>query len=944
MAQYYTYGQDPFSQKWRQLNTEHFHLIYPEKWDTQVYKLAFFLEAIKDPLSSSLNSKTREIPVILRNQTMLSNGFVIWAPKRMELVTTIPYDNQATDWLQHLAVHEFRHVVQVEAINVSTTRFFSKIFGQHITGSIVGLHIPLWFLEGDAVLAETSFSKTGRGRLPSFSMPLAAQVLEKGTYSYDKATLGSYRDMVPNHYILGYNLVAATHSKYGFAPFQRALKNVGAIPFLPGSFSRGVKKETGKSLRSLYDSTIVELEQDWQKSIGSEPVSVFQPIEGKNKLDYTSYYSPHYLNDTSIITIRTTPSDIPRLVKINHSGKEEVLFSPGYGYYSSLSYANGWAAWIEIKFDPRWEYRNYTNIRVLEIATGKNHLVTRKGRLQSPKLSPDGSKVAAIEVDDLNQWRLLVFDTYSGAELYRISDSSIQFLSEPCWDSNSDAFIAVAFSEETGKSLVITQLDNPRFKPLFHAGFVEISMPTVHNNMIWFTGSWSGRDEIYALDLDSQRLFRAVATSYGAKDAILSSDASKVVFLELTATGNKIAEAPANQLKPVDEKTIANKSLRLYDRAVMEENFLAEDIRFPDTTYETKKYSAFLNLLHFHSWIPASLDVDGMTGKPGITVFSQDLLGSTVFAMGYEHEPSNSGNKVFADLSFKALYPKIDVRFETGAENRYYRAQDQSLVKLKTNFNKITGAISLPLSFNRHTIIYGIIPRVSTSQEFSSYTYLNKNYDRSLQSLSYRSSIYAYRRMALRDLFPRIGFSSAVSFGHTPFAGGSASTSIDAGTMKSFEFSAFLPGLLRHHSSRFYFGTQERERGRTYFNDVIRFARGYTSSPNPTLSTISASYSLPLWYPDLSLGSIVYAKRMRANMFYDLSHSPVDGGETSWSSFGLDLIIDAHLLRMPMPFELGVRALYRVNDRKIGFELISGVDFYAVGRMLGINRNMPPAY
>ncbi len=120
-AQYYTYGQDPFSVKWRQLKGENFRIIYPENIHEEAIGVLEFLEAIQQPLSQSLQSNPRPIPVVLRNQTMLSNGFVTWAPKRIEMITTAPADNLAVDWMKYLSVHEFRHVVQVEGINRSSS-------------------------------------------------------------------------------------------------------------------------------------------------------------------------------------------------------------------------------------------------------------------------------------------------------------------------------------------------------------------------------------------------------------------------------------------------------------------------------------------------------------------------------------------------------------------------------------------------------------------------------------------------------------------------------------------------------------------------------------------------------------------------------------------------------------------------------------------------------
>lgn len=944
-AQYYTYGQDPSSQKWRQIKTDNFRLIYPETWEYQAQELTHFLEAIREPMSLSLKSSPKPVPVILRNQTILSNGFVMWAPKRVEMVTTIPYNNQAIDWMKYLSVHEYRHVVQVEATNRSTTGFFSKIFGQHITGAVVGLHLPLWFLEGDAVLAETSFTRSGRGRLPAFMMPLAAQVLEQGSYSFDKATLGSYRDMVPDHYTLGYHLVAAMQSKHGFEPFQAATRQVARTPFLPGSFSRGVKKVTGKNLRQNYETVITELESEWQEGLSNAAVSDYELIEPDNKFDYVSYINPQYIDDETFIAFRTSPSDIPRLVTINRDGKERIIFTPGYGFYISMSYANGKAAWTEINVDPRWEYRNWTNLRILDIHTGETRLLTQKCRLQAPMLSPDGLQIAAIEVDEINNWNLHIYDTGNGELLYSFTDPAIDFLMEPVWSDGGNAIIAIAFVEGQGKSIVRTGIENHKFEHLFNSGFNDITEPAIHDSVIYFTGTWSGRDELYAWDINEQQLYSVLSSPFGATCASFSEDGSRILFSDFTSRGYQIAEASTNHLQHLEREDINDMSLRLYDKAVEEENTQIEDISIPEKTFGSKKFNKFSNQLHFHSWIPAALDIDGLMANPGLTVFSQDLLGSTTLATGYEYNSLNRGHRVFLNYALHTFYPLFDLQIEAGSEDRFYLdRENDTIIKLRTNVLDATAGISLPLSFNRNSWIYGFIPRLSTSQELYSFNFGGEVYDRGRRSVAYRLSAYAYRRMAFMELYPRLGISFAGGFSHTPFKLREPFLDINAGQITYGIASAFLPGIARHHSFRVYAGWQQKVYGQTYFGDAVRIARGYEAKPNNELLLLSASYTLPLWYPDLAIGSLMYAKRLKANLFYEHSRVLYQDNISTYGSFGFDILVDAHLLRMPMPYELGFRTLYLENESKFTFEFLWGVNFYDVGQKLNGRSKFAPTY
>ena len=77
----------------------------------------------------------------------------------------------------------------MQALNKGISKALNTVFGEHILGALSGLLVPLWFMEGDAVVAETAMSPTGRGHTPEYKMLFKAQLSEKGAYKFDKAKL-----------------------------------------------------------------------------------------------------------------------------------------------------------------------------------------------------------------------------------------------------------------------------------------------------------------------------------------------------------------------------------------------------------------------------------------------------------------------------------------------------------------------------------------------------------------------------------------------------------------------------------------------------------------------------------------------------------------------------------------------------------------------------------
>jgi hypothetical protein len=77
---------------------------------------------------------------------------------------------------------------------------------------------------------------------------------------------------------------------------------------------------------------------------------------------------------------------------------------------------------------------------------------------------------------------------------------------------------------------------------------------------------------------------------------------------------------------------------------------------------------------------------------------------------------------------------------------------------------------------------------------------------------------------------------------------------------------------------------------------------------------LSLAYRLPLCYPDWSLGSLAYFKRIKGGVFYDYATNNISSTSSAntnvYRSTGLELRSDMQILRFIAPFDLGVRTIY----------------------------------
>jgi len=106
-------------------------------------------------------------------------------------------------------------VQQYTNYRVGLSKAFYYLFGEG--GQALGnsLAIPNWFWEGDAVYQETLVSdQAGAGFLISSTATVPSGRAARD-YSWMKLRNGSLRDYVPDHYPLGFMMVAYGRERYG---------------------------------------------------------------------------------------------------------------------------------------------------------------------------------------------------------------------------------------------------------------------------------------------------------------------------------------------------------------------------------------------------------------------------------------------------------------------------------------------------------------------------------------------------------------------------------------------------------------------------------------------------------------------------------------------------------------------------------------------------------
>ena len=336
LSVHYVAAQDlpnlPPSIKWQQIKSEHFKIIYPKGLETEAQRTTNILENIYEPASHSLGTTPRRFPVVLQNQHTLSNGFVTVAPYHAEFYMFEPqnYRRQGNDrWLERLAVHEYRHMVQFEKAITPFNKALYFLTGEYGPFMAAAAAAPQWFFEGDAVGVETAFGRSGRGRIPSFTMAFKANLIEKGGFDYYKQYLRSFRDFVPDHYVTGYLMTTYLKNKSGVDVWDRIVGRSFAQPYIPFTFSNSMKKESGKHLVPTYEEMLAEQSRLYNEQLDKIKPSAFTTLPHEANKKFTNYYFPRRIYDGRILAVKVGFDDIAAFVLIDENGKEEIIHQLG---------------------------------------------------------------------------------------------------------------------------------------------------------------------------------------------------------------------------------------------------------------------------------------------------------------------------------------------------------------------------------------------------------------------------------------------------------------------------------------------------------------------------------------------------------------------------------------------------------------------------------------
>lgn len=928
-GQYFNQGTEPRYINWRQINTANFQVIFPEGADSLGQVVTRYLLEAYRVATKSLNHKPRKISVILHTHTVRSNGFVAWAPKRSEWYVTPPYNRDQQDWLAHLALHEYRHVVQTDKMYQGMTKVLATLFGEQGLAYSSGM-LPFWYLEGDAVWSETALSKAGRGRDPEFLRIHRTKLLsDEDMFSFDQSVFGSYRLFTPNHYQTGYLLTAFGRSLGATNGWREVQNRVARFPHgilpTPWPFARGMKKQWGMKQKNFYHRAMDSLGRFWM-STTSEFNQSYTPLTHGPYHGYTDYYSPVVDTDGQLYAIRNTYDDLAEIVAISN-GSETSVITPGPLIVKRISASRGMLTWSEWRTHPRWENMQYAEVWLYDTKRKQLLKVKNKTRWFSPVISPDGQTLAVIEISPQNEYFLVFVNPFSGRIVERVASPGGHFITFPAW-------------QEDGKIIWLLEAGNGQksLRP-YHVkasawgearvitnGDIQWIQPS--EDGIFFHSTTSGLDQIYKYAFETQTVFSVTNDMNGMRDFTISANENNLIARRYTSHGGEVVRLPIEVKSAINE---VDYSVPFQDTWKQEQPGFNHSVH-QDTTFEVRKYRRLFHLFNVHSWFPLYADVSKLSQSvdfqaanqsimPGITLLSQNKLSTTTGYVSYGYE--NRSHYISSGITYSGLFPVFQLEARLGGEAPIQAGSSEWTLQVDEKRREFRVKSYLPLNFSQNDYVLNLRPQIEYNfiNGFY-YNYAEDYYLKGFEEIRGLLQFSYYKRMATRDLLPQWGIILQGNYIHSLK---------DYGLYGDIYYGygvLYLKGLMRNDGFRFLLGYQKQNPGLYLYGSKLAFPRGYEAGRTESLFLCRGSYHVPIAYPDWSLGSFAYIKRLRANVFYDYGkntyqwvvNQQLADRVQHLTSIGGSVAVDAHFFRMILPISLGLRGGYKPAQEATFFE------------------------
>ena len=775
-------------------------------------------------------------------------------------------------------------------------------------------------------------------------------------YGYEKAAAGSFKDFVPDHYRLGYYMINYGRRKYGERLWAGVMQDAVKYKRIFYPFSRSLKRRTGLTTRKMYKKVRNELDSIWKAQDREIKYLPTKKINRPRKRTVVNYEFPAYLGNTDTLVVQKRGyNEVQSYYKIYPDGTEKRITLGGLNpsLNNSLSVNAGKLCWAESRFHPRWGLKDYSVIKIYDLKEKRRKKITTKSKYFAPALSPDGRKIVVVETSADLKHTLVILDD-NGKVLKRLANPNNNYYTFPVWADNDHLVVVRQKIEQNQLQLInttsekVTNLTKPTTQLMAY--------PYAHGDFVFFSAAYTGIHNIFAVKKGEEQLYQVTSSKLGAFYPSVSADGNTLVMSEFSPKGYDITTLP---LKP--ENWIPYNDTAPIDNGfykIMSEQAGGSIIeKLPNNKFPIKKYNKWTGILN-----PHSLLFTVMHPNYGVSLLSDNKFSTLSAEISGIYNVNEETFTYGGALRYAELFPVITVGYQRGNRSRLLGTSsivNDSTITFGINQQRWTedrfsGGIEIPLNFsggpNFQNITFNAdfqqininfdnedisILQLDTLRGNGADDFARRNLNfanfekQNVQALDFRLRIDLQQRRALQHINPRFWFYLDLRYRQT------IGQNVNQGNVFLGLFNLYLPGFAKNHSLFFNTAYQSESFYNSYkFTNFFPYSRGYGSWFEDNAFRYGINYTFPLLYPDLPLSSLLFIKRIKANLFYDftsLRSSLIDRissvqGPRFMRSAGVELTFDIRTIRL-LEVDLGFRWSYMLDANAFGIANPNKFDF-----------------
>ncbi len=926
-AQYYSWGADA-PMKWSRIKGDRVQVVYPDTTSALAKRVMCYINAVQSDIAYGWDLPPLDLPFVIHPQNFSSNGLVMWMPKRVEFISTPSTDSYSMLWSKQLVAHEYRHAVQYNNLNRHWVKAFSYILGQQ--GAVLSFaFMPLFAIEGDAVVVETEMSTYGRGKQPSFSMEYRAlgdELFAEDKDNVDKWFCGSYRENIPDHYRLGYQFMSYAYEKYDENVWNKATQYTTRNPYMVYSMSSGLKRVYGTNIETLARETFTQLKELWRPL--SEVPNSTEQISEVDSASYTIYSHPIVLEGGDLLTLKQSFDKTARFVIHSEEGDERTTLKIG-SLSTRPSYSSGRVWWTEYRRSKLFDEKVSSQLCYMDLDEGKSRWVRGASNLLYPE--PIGSTtnhIAYVEYLHSGHYRVVERDEGQITKILNVDfPAEIHGLA---WDDTTHKLYVIV-TDHTG--MWLGEECGEGFKPLHEGRYITISSLRAKGGVLYFGSIASGLDELHSFDIATCEERQITSSTYGSFQPSTPSEDGYIYATTYDKYGYHLARQSAKSVVgritpaqiPINKVNPERRSLGLVNLDSVRYD-AADSLHIAEHS-PSRRYCKGSHLVDVHSWAPVRfnpfeiLDEQNLDIGLGATLLSQNLLSTceSYFAYGWD---KSQGSVVSGAVTYTGLGVNLSVGASWGGDRLIYSyGAPAPMGDYYSKYVDVSAMASLPLYFQR-----GYMTRQLTL--WSGWSYSNSlivdfqspilKYNSGLHKLSFGAGFGNYARSSYRDINTPLGYYASISYSMNP-------TNSDFCPLINSYAKIYLPGVLPHNSLTLAanYATSLGGSPLTY-SGVTILPRGYTSSEiyNNNYIASALEYELPVWYPDAGIESFIYFKRITAKFGAEYAQFDYSNNIYRLYTYGGGLVVDMNFVRLPSSGTVQAEfSIYKPKDKSLGYEV-----------------------